>query len=223
MEITTIVEGAWDAFTTKIVAFLPMLIGAIIIFVIGIIVAKLVKMAIVRLLKLIHFDTATEKTGIKGFLQKGNIVSTPSEVIGALIYWFITIFVLIASLDALGLPIVSDILNDIFLYIPNVVASIIVLVLGFLFANLLSAIVQTAASNVGLKTSEALGKAAYYAVIFFSISIALIQLGIGENVVTAAFIIAFGAVALALAISFGLGGREIAGEYLKRWLEQKKD
>jgi hypothetical protein len=223
MEITTVVEGAWGAFTTKIMAFLPMLLGAIIIFVVGIIIAKLIKMAIVKLLKLIRFDSATEKTGINEFLQKGNITSTPSEVIGALIYWFIAILVLIASLDALGLPVVSDILNDIFLYIPNVVAAIIVLVLGLLFANLLSAIVQTAVSNVGLKTSEALGKASFYAVIFFSISIALIQLGIGERVVTAAFIIAFGALALALSLSFGLGGKEIAGEYLKRWLEEKKE
>jgi len=223
MEITTVVQGAWDAFIIKIVAFLPMLIGAIIIFVIGIIIAKLVKMAIVRLLKIIRFDSATEKTGIIGLLQKGNIIIAPSEIIGSLIYWFIMIFVLIASLDALGLPVVSDILNNIFLYIPNVVAAIIVLILGLLFANLLSSIVQTAASNAGLKTSEALGKSSYYAVIFFSISIALTQLKIGEAVVTAAFIIAFGAVALALAISFGLGGKEIAGEYLKRWLEGKKD
>jgi hypothetical protein len=223
MEITTVVQGAWNAFIIKIVAFLPMLIGALIIFVIGIIIAKLLKMAIIRLLKIIRFDSATEKTGIKGLLQKGNIIIAPSEIIGSLIYWFIAIFVLIASLDALGLPVVSDILNNIFLYIPNVVAAIIVLILGLLFANLLSSIVQTASSNAGLKTSEALGKASYYAVIFFSISIALTQLGIGKEVVTAAFIIAFGAVALALAISFGLGGKEIAGEYLKRWLEGKKD
>jgi len=223
MEITTVVQGAWNAFVIKIMAFLPMLIGAIIIFAIGIIVAKLVKMIIIKLLKIIHFDSATEKTGIKGLLQKGNITITPSEIISSLIYWFITILVIIAALDALGLPVVSDILNNIFLYIPNVVAAIVILILGLLFASLLASIVQTASSNVGLKTSEALGKASYYAVIFFSISIALTQLGIGKEVITATFIIAFGAVALALAISFGLGGKDIAGEYLKKWLEEKKD
>jgi hypothetical protein len=223
MEITTVVQGAWNAFVIKIMAFLPMLIGAIIIFAIGIIIAKLVKIVINKLLKVIHFDSATEKTGIKGLLQKGDITITPSEVISSLIYWFITILVIIASLDALGLPVVSDILNNIFLYIPNVVAAVVVLILGLLFASLLCSIVKTASSNVGLKTSEALGKASYYAVVFFSISIALTQLGIGKEVVTAAFIIGFGAVALALAISFGLGGKEIAGEYLKRWLEGKKD
>jgi hypothetical protein len=132
------------------------------------------------------------------------------------------ILVIIASLDALGLPIVSDILNDIFLYIPNVVAAIIILLLGFLLGGLLSAVVRTAASNAGLTTAEGLGKTALYAIIFFSASIALLQLGIGEEIVASAFIIAFGAAALALALAFGLGGKEMAAEYLKRWSEKKK-
>jgi len=222
MEITAIVTGAWNTFTAKIMAFLPELIGAILIFVIGLIVAKLVKMAVVRFLKLVRFDAAADKTGIKGFLEKGNIVKTTSEIIGALVYWFMMILVLIASLDALGLPIVSDIMNDIFLYIPNVVAAIMVLILGILFANLISAIVRTAASNAGLTNAEGLGKVALYAIIFFAVSVALVQLGIGQEIVSSAFVIAFGALALALALAFGLGGREVAAEYLKRWLGGKK-
>jgi hypothetical protein len=222
MEITAIVTGAWNTFSAKIMAFLPELIGAIIIFVIGLIAAKLVKMAVVRFLKLVRFDAAADKTGIKGFLEKGNIVKTASEIMGALVYWFMMILVLIASLDALGLPIVSDIMNDIFLYIPNVVAAIMVLILGILFANLISAIVRTAASNAGLTNAEGLGKVALYAIIFFAVSVALTQLGIGQEIVSSAFVIAFGAIALGLALAFGLGGREVAAEYLRRWLEGKK-
>lgn len=222
MELTTVVTGAWNAFATKITIFLPKLIGAIIIFVVGLIVAKLIKMGVVKLLKLVRLDSAAEKTGLQSFLQKGNITKTSSEILGSLIYWFIMILVIIASLDALGLPIVSDILNDIFLYIPNVVAAIIILLLGFLLGGLLSAVVRTAASNAGLTTAEGLGKTALYAVIFFSASIALLQLGIGEEIVASAFIIAFGAAALALALAFGLGGKEMAADYLKRWSEKKK-
>ena len=222
MELTTVVTGAWNAFATKITIFLPKLIGAIIIFVVGLIVAKLIKMGVVKLLKLVRLDSAAEKTGLQSFLQKGNITKTSSEILGSLIYWFIMILVMIASLDALGLPIVSDILNDIFLYIPNVVAAIIILLLGFLLGGLLSAVVRTAASNAGLTTAEGLGKTALYAVIFFSASIALLQLGIGEEIVASAFIIAFGAAALALALAFGLGGKEMAADYLKRWSEKKK-
>jgi hypothetical protein len=222
MEVTTVVTGAWNAFATKITAFLPELIGAIIIFVVGWIIARLVKVGVEKILKLVRFNTATEKTGVNKFLKKGEIVKSPSEIVGTLVYWFIMILVIIASLDALGLPIVSDMLNSIFLYIPNVVAAIIVLVLGFLLGNLLSAVVRTAASNAGLKNADGLGKISLYAIVFFSAAIALIQLGIGEEVVVSAFELAFGAAALALALAFGLGGRDVAAEYLKRWLGEKK-
>ena len=222
MGLTTVVTGAWNAFAVKITAFLPALIGAIIIFVVGWIIARLVRLAVEKLLKLVRFDKATEKTGVREFLKKGDIVKAPSEIIGSLVYWFIMILVIIASLDALGLPIVSDLLNSIFLYMPNVVAAIIVLVLGFLLGNLLSAVVRTAASNAGLKNAEGLGKLALYAIVFFSGAIALIQLGIGEDIVVSAFGFVFGAAALALALAFGLGGRDVAAEYLKQWLEEKK-
>jgi hypothetical protein len=222
MEITAVVKGAWDAFATKITIFLPKLLGAIIIFVVGLIIAKLIKMGIVKLLRLVRFDTAAEKTGVKGFLNKGNILKTPSEIIGTLAYWFVLILVLVASMDALGLPIVSDILNDIFLYIPNVVAAIIVLILGILMGNLLSAIVRTAASNAGLSTAEGMGKVALYAIVVFSSAIALIQLGIGEEIVSSAFGLTFGALALAFGLAFGLGGKEVAADYLKKWLEKKE-
>lgn len=222
MEITAVVQGAWDAFATKITVFLPKFLGAIIIFVIGLLIAKLINLSIGKFLRLIRFDTAAEKTGIREFLNKGHILKNPSEIIGSLAYWFIMILVIIASLDALGLPIVSDILNDIFLYIPNVVAAIIVMILGIMFANLLSAIVRTAASNAGLASSDGLGKLALVAVIYFSCAVALIQLGIGKEIVASAFALVFGAAALALALAFGLGGKDVAAQYLKKWLEEKK-
>ena len=95
MQITTVVKGAWDAFTTKITAFLPMLIGAIIIFVVGLLLARLVKYLIVKLLKLVRLDWAGEKTGLKEFLEKGNIFKEPSEIVGTLVYWFLMIIQLV--------------------------------------------------------------------------------------------------------------------------------
>ena len=222
MELTTVVTGAWSTFAAKIMAFLPELIGAIIIFVVGLIIARLLKKGTEKILKLVRFDSAGEKTGVREFLEKGNITKTPSEIVGLLIYWFIMLLVIIAAFDALGLPIVSDLLNDVFLYIPNVVAAVIILTLGLLFGNLISAVVNTAASNAGLTTAQGLGKAALYAIMIFSGSIALIQLGIGEEIVASAFTIAFGCTALALALAFGLGGKEMAADYLKKWLKGKK-
>ena len=222
MQITTVVKGAWEAFAAKIIAFLPMLIGAVIIFVAGLLAARLLKYLIMKLLKLVHLDQAGEKTGLNEFLKKGNVLKPPSEIVGMLVYWFFMILVLIATLDALGLPIVSELLDDVFYYIPNVVAAIIVIVLGILLGNLLSSVVRTAASNAGLAVAEGLGKAALYAIVFFSAVIALVQVGIGADVVESAFVIAFGAVALALAIAFGLGGKDVAAGYLQKWLKETK-
>jgi len=222
METTAVVRGAWDAFYTTITIFLPKLIGAIIIFVIGLIIARLIRFAAVKLLKLVRFDKAGEKTGLNEFLQKGNILKTPSEIVGTLVYWFVMILVLIATFDALGLPIVSDILNQVFLYVPNVVVAVVILILGFLLGSLLSAVVRTAASNAGFTYGEGLGRIAFIAIIFFAGTIALFQLGIGEEIVAAAFVITFGATALGLALAFGLGGKEIAADHLRKWLEEKK-
>ena len=222
MQITTVVQGAWDAFATKITAFLPMLIGAIIIFVAGLLLARLLRYFTVRLLKLVRLDRAGEKTGLKEFLEKGSIFKEPSEIVGSLVYWFLMILVLIATLDALGLPIVSELLNQVFYYIPNVVAAVVVIVLGILLGNLLAAVVRTAASNAGLAAAEGLAKTSLYAIIFFSGAVALVQLGIGAEVVAASFEIAFGAVALALALAFGLGGKDVAAGYLQKWLKETK-
>lgn len=222
MEVQTVITGAWDAFATKITAFLPQLLGAIIIFAAGWIAARLIRLGVEKLLKLVRFDKGAEKSGIQQFLEKGGIYKTSSEILGMLCYWFVMIVVIIASLDALGLPIVSDLLNSIFLYIPNVIAAIIVLFLGVLLGNLLSSVVQTAASNAGIKNAQGLGKIALVGIVFFSGTIALNQLGIAKEVVASAFMIAFGATALALALAFGLGGRDIAADYLKKWLEAKK-
>jgi len=222
METTAVVRGAWDAFYTTITMFLPKLIGAIIIFVIGLIIARLIRFSAVKLLKLVRFDKAGEKTGLNDFLQKGNILKTPSEIVGTLIYWFVMILVLIATFDALGLPIVSDILNQVFLYVPNVVVAIVILILAFLLGSLLSAVVRTAASNAGFTYGEGLGRIAFIAIIFFAGTIALFQLGIGEEIVAAAFVITFGATALGLALAFGLGGKEIAADHLKKWLDETK-
>ena len=97
-----------------------------------------------------------------------------------------------------------------------------VLSLGILVGNLFSAVVRTAASNSGMTSADGLAKAALYAVIFFSASVALVQLGIGEEIVEAAFVVGFGATALAFGLAFGLGGKEVAASYLKKWLEGKK-
>lgn len=220
MEILSTVQGAWEAFATQITIFIPLLIGAVIIFVIGWFAAKISKRVVSKVLSKLQLDKTSEKTGLKEFLKKGNVTQEPSEIVGLLTYWFIMLLTLVASLDTLGLPIASDILNEIFLYIPNVVAAVLVLILGVFLGNLLSSVVQTTVANAGFSNPESMGKISLYAVIFFSGTIALSQLGVGSEIVTAAFILAFGGFSLACGLAFGLGGKDVAAEYLQQWLQK---
>ncbi len=222
MNLTASITNAWESFAVTVVAYLPQIIGAIIIAVVGVFLAKIVKRVLIKILQKLRFEKITEKAGVDEMLRKGEIESTPSDLIGIFTYWFILILVSIAALDALGLPIVSDMLNSIFLYIPNVVAAIVVLLLGFLFGNLLASVVRTAAANADVSSPDALGKVALYAIVIFSGFIALHQLQIAEDLMVAAFIIAFGAASLALALAFGLGGKDIAAEKLKSWSDNQK-
>ena len=222
MEILSTVQNAWQAFVTQITIFIPLLLGAIIIFVVGWFAAKISKRVISKVLSKLQLDKTSEKTGLKEFLQKGNVTQQPSEIVGLLTYWFIMLLTLVASLDTLGLPIASDILNEIFLYIPNVVAAVLVLILGVFVGNLLSSVVQTTVANAGFSNPESMGKISLYAVIFFSGTIALSQLGVGSEIVTAAFILAFGGFSLACGLAFGLGGKDVAAEYLQQWLQKEK-
>ncbi len=222
MQLMATVQSAWEAFATQITTFIPLLIGAIIIFVVGWLAAKLSKSIISKLLSKLQLDRTSEKTGLREFLQKGNVTQQPSEIVGSLTYWFIMLLTLVASLDALGLPIASDILNEIFLYIPNVIAAVLVLILGIFLGSLLSTFIQTAVANAGFSNPESMGNIALYAVIFFSGTIALSQLGVGSEIVTAAFILAFGGFSLACGLAFGLGGKDVAAEYLQKWLQKDK-
>jgi hypothetical protein len=123
--------------------------------------------------------------------------------------------VLVMTVDALGLPKASDILTSLFAYIPQVIAALLVLVVAMFLASLVSGIVQTAAGNAKLPKPELLAGISRWAIIIFAATIALEQLGIAPLLVTTTFNIILGGVCLALALAFGLGGKEAAARYLE--------
>ncbi|MBI2369470.1 MAG: hypothetical protein HYV08_04410 [Deltaproteobacteria bacterium] len=206
MDILATVVAPWQAFLTKLANFLPNIFAAGVIVIAGYFFAKLVQLATVKLLAWIHFEQAAEKSGIKEVLEKGAIRQSPSELIGLLIYWLLVLLVMVTALNALGLP----------------VAAVVVLILGLLFANFFATAVQTACSNAKIVQAENFGKVAKYAIVVFAVGMAMEQLGIATEMVLAAFVLLFGAVCLAAALAFGIGGREIAAEFLRKWFEEHK-
>ena len=206
---------------TKIMAYLPVLLGALVILIVGWLVAKAIKRIVDWLLKLIRFDTLADKAGISEILKKGNLEISAGEVISSLVYWLIIIMVLVMAVDALGLPKASDILVSLFAYVPKVIAALLVLVVAMFLASFVSGIVRTAAGNANLPKPQVFAGISRWAIIIFAITIALEQLGIAPLLVTATFNIILGGICLALALAFGLGGKDAAARYLEE-LKQKR-
>jgi len=216
------VTGFWDAFITKIAVFLPNLFFAIAIILLGWVICNVIKRVVVRVLKICQFDVLAERAGIKQILDRGGISQTASDILGLLVFWFLFLIAIVTTLETLNLSGATDTLHTIYLYIPKIVAALVTLILGLYFANFLESVTRTSCANAELEQAASIGRAAYIATAIFVVAGIFEILDIASEIVIWAFILVFGAVCLALALAFGLGGREVAGRFLEKWLEQKK-
>jgi hypothetical protein len=198
----------------KILAYLPILLGALVILIVGWLIAKAIRGIINWLLKVVRFDTLADKAGITEVLRKGDLEVSAREVVSGIVYWLIIIMVLVMAVDALGLPKASDVLASLFAYIPNVIAALLVLVVAMFLASFVSGIVRTAAGNANMPKPEILAGVSRWAIIVFAVTIALEQLGIAPLLVAGTFNIILGGIVLALALAFGLGGKDAAAKYI---------
>jgi small-conductance mechanosensitive channel len=195
---------------SKSLGYIPQLIGAIVILIVGYLVAKLLQAVVGRVLQSIGFDRWMERGGIKQFFDQAQTRETPASVLGTLVFWFVMIIAIVMATDALGIPQVSTVLAQLLAYIPSIIAAILILILAALLANFLASVVR------GATGSGLLASIARYAIIVYAVFAALTQLGIAVELTAPTFLIVLGAVALATAIAFGIGGREIAGDILER-------
>jgi hypothetical protein len=222
MDIFETFRQTWEDFAARLSESLPLFIAAVLIIIVGGLLASLFRRLMIWLLQLCHFDHAAEKAGISRMLERGEVRQRPSELLSLLVSSFLFLIIVIAALNVAGLPGVSDILKAVLLYIPHVVAAIVVLILGFYFANFLEAVVRATCANAGVAHAEGIARGGKYATLVF-VSLGILEiLGIASEIVSEAFILFFGAVCLALALAFGLGGKDVAARYLTRWLEKEK-
>jgi small-conductance mechanosensitive channel len=205
----TLLQPLQNALSTFL-SYIPQLIGAIVILVIGYIVAKVLQAVVGRVLQAIGFDGWMEKGGIKQFFDRAETNQTPHGILGKLVFWFVFIIALTMAADALGIPQVSAVLGQLIAYIPNIIAAILILILAALLANFVSGIVR------GATGSGLLASVARYAIIVYAAFAALTQLGIAVQLTANTFLILLGGVALAAALAFGIGGREVAKDILEK-------
>lgn len=218
MDWNTILVQPIQSLLTQLLGFLPNFLGALLILLVGWLIAKALEGVVVGLLKTVQLDRLAERIQLADVLTKGGIRQKLSELIGVIIYWLAMLMVVIVALNALQLTVAAELLERVVTFLPNVVASIFILIVGIFAASFVAATVRTAASNAGVAQSQVLSEIAQGVVIIFSGVAALQQLGI--QFVGEVFLIILAGFSLALGLAFGLGCKDRAGRWLESFLEQ---
>jgi hypothetical protein len=202
---------------------IPKIIGFVLIIAAGWFIASLIDRGLAALLRSIRFNHFADRSGLSDFVQKMGMNTDAAGMIGIVVRWFVRLIALVVAFDALGLPAVSEVLKQLLLWLPNVIVALVVLVIGGLAARALSNVVRGSAAEAGLANSDFLAKVASVVVWAFAIVVAVNQLGIATELVNTLFMAVVGALALAVGLAFGLGGRETAAEILRKWYAKAQD
>jgi hypothetical protein len=207
-------QSAWNQF----LAFAPSVLGALLILLVGGIIAKLLRQLIVRGLKLITLDRIAEQVGVATILNRGGIRSQLSELLGGIVYWMVLLAFVMTALNALDLTVAAELFQRLVSFLPNVVASVFILIVGVFAAAFLAATVRTAASNAGILQAHLLGQAVQTTVVVFAMVAALQQLQI--RFVGEVFLIILSGISLGAALAFGLGCKDLAGKWVSGLVNQ---
>jgi len=214
----TIYYSLTDAFV-RFINFLPALIGAALILIVGWFLSGLLANLIERALRAVGFEGAVERSGIGDFIRRSGTKMTTSGVIATLVKYFLFLIFVQAAANVLGIPQLTEIINRIVLFIPNVVVAMAIIVIGSLIAKFLSGLVRSSVSELGVGNPNLLATLTQYIVVGFAVIAAIDQLGIAATLVNTLLIGLIGSVALAIGLAFGLGGRDVAAQITQKWYE----
>jgi hypothetical protein len=207
-------QGSFD----QLALYIPALLGALVILFAGYLLAKLIERAI---------DRGLNKLGVNRWLKRGGVLDavertgwrrTPSRLVGSIAFWFVMFVVILVAAHALGLSSLTNVFSELVSYIPSVIAALVIILVGIVLGEFVDGLLMASAGSI--PGGPTLARAGRAGVIILAIFMALQELGIATEIVTTAFAIIFGALALAFALSFGLGNRELAAEITRDWYER---
>jgi len=206
---------------TSVFAILPSVIGAIILFAIGIVVATAIGKAIEHILKALRVDHVLSQLEAERILQQAGFKMQGSAFIGGLVKWFIVVVFLLASVNILGLTQVSEFLRDVLLYLPNVAIAALILIIASILADVAERIVRASVDSAGYR-GALVGLVVRWAIWVFSFIAVFLQLGVATVLIQTLLTGIIAALALAFGLSFGIGGKEVAASILGRIREEIK-
>jgi len=207
-----------------VISFVPNLVVAIIILILGWLVGALFGRAIWQVFRSLRIDEALRRAGFESVLRRGGITLDSGAFIGGLVKWFVIVVFLVASFNVLGLTEVNIFLQQVVIaYLPRVIVAALILLVGGVVGDIAQRIVVTAAKSAEIRSAHFAGTVAKWAVWIFAILVALSQLGIAAAFSQTLFTGVVIAISLALGLSFGLGGQEAAGRFIERLRGEMSD
>jgi hypothetical protein len=218
MDVNILLESIRESLH-QIGVFLPRLLLAILILIVGWLLAKAVRFAIVKALRAINFGVVTEKAGIDHFLKQGGANVDTVRVLSGLSYWLVILAALMVASNGLDLAHVTELIGRIVLFVPKVMFAVVILVFGAYFARFVGSALTKYLHDTHVGEAGLIGRLALYAIMVFVIMIALDQMGLGD-IIRQAFLIIVAAIGLGLALAFGLGGQKRAADLIERWSRQ---
>ena len=209
-------QQVWAQF----IGFVPQLLGAVIVFVIGLIVAAGLAALIERLVGMLKIDKALSRVGVEEYVDRAGLRLNSGRFLGQVVYWFIVITFLLAASDLLGFFALSSFLGKVLLYIPQVVVAVLIMLVTVVVANFLRKVVKVSVMGAKLHAANFLGSITWYAVIIFGLAASLAQLGLDVTILNTLITGIIAMFALAGGIAFGIGGKEYASHLIGEFRNQ---
>lgn len=218
--ITTWRTALFDAASNllnSLALFIPNLLGAIILFLVGLLLARWLKTLIVKLLGGLNVSKLFKDTAVDKFLQKAELTTKVEQVLGQTVRFLTILIFFVASVNLLGLNTVTLVLNSILAYLPNVFAAVFIIALGVIIAGVVERLVKGALGTVDVHISRLLAKLSSYIIVIFTVLAALSQLKIASTFVTTLFTGFVAMMALGFGLAIGLGSKDLVKKLLEDW------
>lgn len=200
--------------------FIPALVGALLVLIIGLIVASAFRWLVERIVVGIKLDTLVRKVGLDTYVERAGFRVNSARFFGFIVYWFFVIVFVMAVSDILQLFAFSFFLRGIIAYLPNIIIAILIMLSAVVLANLSRALVRGSILGAKLHASKFLGSLTWWAIVIFGLLAALVQLGIATSIINTLVTGLIAMVALAGGIAFGLGGKDYASHLLEKLQEE---
>jgi hypothetical protein len=217
--LLTSLQSVWAG----IINFLPALIGALILIIIGLIIASGLRAIVERIINSLKVDSLLKKLGLGPFFERAGFQINSGKFFGLLVYWFLIVVFVLAVTDILGLQGVSLFLRDVISYLPNIIVAVLIMLAAVLLANFFKSVIKASIASAKLHNPKFLGSLAWWVVIVFGFLAALIQIGIAAAILNTLITGLIAMLAIAGGIAFGLGGKDYAAYLIEKFRQQTEE